>query len=230
VSTGPATITIPDDLANLSPDKAQAKLTSAGFTQITRAPTASDTVPANDVIGTDPAGGTELAASSPIKLLISTGPAGTPIPDVSGETVAKARKDLVAAGFVVGTVTQQASTDQDSGNVVSTNPTGSAPANSTINIVVSSGPQQVVIPGVKGQSESDATAVLKGKGLNVEVDPETLSSSDPNVGRVISVDPAAGTSVDPQTTVTITVGVAGSTTTTSSGSSGSSGTTTTTGP
>ena len=228
VSTGPATIAIPK-LANLNltPGDAQAKLTTAGFTGIiTPTPTASDTVPINKVIDTDPTGGTDLPATSPIKLLVSTGPAGTPIPDVSGKTVAQARSALVKAGFIVGTVTQQPSSVQDSGNVISTSPTGSAPPNSTVNIVVSSGAQQVTIPGVKGQSETDATAVLKGKGLNVEVDPSTLPAGDPNIGRVISVSPAAGTMVDAQSTVTITVGVAGSTTTTS----GSSGTTTTAGP
>jgi serine/threonine-protein kinase len=174
--------------------------------------------------------GEQVAANSPIELLVSTGPAGVPIPAVAGETIAKAKKDLIAAGFLVGTVTQQASTDQDTGLVISTTPTGSAPANSTINIAVSSGPQQVTIPSVKGQLEADATSALSGKGLNVEVNPQSLSAGDPNVGRVISVNPSAGTQVDPQSTVTITVGVAGSTTTTSSGSSGSSGTTTTTGP
>jgi serine/threonine-protein kinase len=228
VSTGPATIAIPKDLANLSVADAQSKLTAAGFTgTITPTPTASDSVPKDKVIDSDPPMGDQVAATSPIKLLVSTGPAGVPIPAVTGETIAKARRDLVAAGFIVGTVSQQASTDQDTGLVISTNPTGSAPANSTIDIAVSSGPQQVTIPSVKGQLESDATSSLSGKGLNVEVDPSTLSPGDPNIGRVISVDPPAGTQVDPQSKVTITVGVAGSTTTTSSGSSG---TTTTTGP
>jgi beta-lactam-binding protein with PASTA domain len=53
----------------------------------------------------------------------------------------------------------------------------------------------------------------------------TLPPGDPNVGRVISVDPSAGTSLAPNSTVTITVGVAGATTTTSGGS-----TSTTSGP
>jgi serine/threonine-protein kinase len=78
---------------------------------------------------------------------------------------------------------------------------------------VSTGAQQVAVPSVKGQTEAEATATLKGKGLEVEVDPTTLPAGDPNIGRVIDADPKAGTMVDPGSVVTITVGVAGSSTT-----------------
>jgi serine/threonine-protein kinase len=73
----------------------------------------------------------------------------------------------------------------------------------------------VVVPSVQGQSEAAATSAIQAKGLDVNVDPKTVPSGDPNLGRVIDQDPAGGTTVDPSSTVTITVGVAGSSATTS---------------
>ncbi len=77
-----------------------------------------------------------------------------------------------------------------------------------LTLLISAGPQQVAVPSVKGQSEAAATSAIQAKGLDVNVTPKTVSSGDPNVGRVIDQDPAGGTTVDPEPTVTITVGVA----------------------
>ena len=224
VSTGPDKAKIPTGLANLSQTDALAKLTGAGFTNVTPTPTPSNTVATGSVIGTDPAEGTEVAKSSEVKLLVSSGKAGIAIPDVKGRTQAQARTLLKNAGFVVGDVQVQASPDVAKGSAIGTDPTGSAEKGSTLTLLVSDGPQQVKVPAVKGQSEADATTAIKAQGLQVEVQPKSLPAGDPNVGRVTGVDPAAGTLVDPSSTVTITVGVAGgsSTTTTSSASATSS--------
>jgi serine/threonine-protein kinase len=159
---------------------------------------------------------------------VSTGPAGKAIPTVAGLTTSQAKTALTNEGFKVGDTIEQASNDVEEGRVIGTDPTGKAPPGSTVNLIVSSGAQQVAVPAVKGQTEAEATATLRAKGLGVEVDPTTLPAGDPNVGRVIEVDPKAGTMVDPGSTVTITVGVAGSTTTVapSGASAGQSSTTT----
>jgi serine/threonine-protein kinase len=117
---------------------------------------------------------------------------------------------------VVSDVQNQASADVPKGRAVGTTPAGSAPRGASLTLLVSAGPQQVVVPSVKGQSESAATQTIQAKGLQVNVDPKTVSSGDPNIGRVIDQSPSAGTSVDPNSTVTITVGVAGSSSTSTS--------------
>lgn len=228
VSTGPATATIPGDLTGLSAEDAVGRLKTLLFTNVTRKDVNDDTLAAGQVVGTDPAGGTKVALSSPIVVKVSIGPAGQPIPDVAGKTQSQARKLLSDNDFVVGDIKVQASSTVDKGLVIGTDPSGSAPAGSTVNLIVSGGPEQVTVPGVKGQSEADATAVLRSKNLVVEVETKALPASDPNVGRVTAVDPGVGSSVDVGSTVTITVGVATASATTTT--AGGSTTTTTTGP
>jgi serine/threonine-protein kinase len=214
VSTGPAKLTVPQNLEGLSQSDATKLLEAAGFT-VAATQQDSDTVPAGKVIGTNPPAGTQIDPSSTLTLIVSRGPAAVTIPDVKGLTQAGARKVLTDAGFVVGQVQVVASADVPKNRAVGTIPTGSAPQGSPLTLQVSNGPQQVVVPSVKGQSEASATAAIQAKGLDVNVDPRTVSSGDPNLGRVIDQNPAGGTTVDPSSTVTITVGVAGSSATTS---------------
>ena len=229
VSTGPATAVIPADLTGLSPDEALSRLAALKFTDVTRQDVNDETVEVGKVIGTDPPAGSTQPTSTPIILKVSIGPAGDPIPDVAGKSQSQAKKLLADADFVVGDVKLQASSDVDKGLVIGTDPSGSAPQGTVVNLIVSSGPEQVTVPGVKGQSEADATAVLKSKNLEVEVKPKSVPAGDPTVGRVIDVDPEAGSSVDVGSTVTITVGVAAASSTTTSTTAAAS-TTTTTGP
>ena len=102
--------------------------------------------------------------------------------------------------------------------MISTDPGGgtSVAANTLIRIVVSTGPEQVEVPTVVGQSEADATTTIKSAGLSVRVVPQTVPAGDPNAGRVISQDPDGGKMEDKGSAVTITVGVAAAATTTTS--------------
>jgi serine/threonine-protein kinase len=221
ISTGPAKVSVPGNLEGLTETQATNLLKAAGLT-VTSQQQPSDTVAAGNVIGTNPPAGTQVAPNSNVTLLVSSGPATVPIPDVKGQTQAGARRTLERAGFVIGDVQSQPSADVPTGRAVGTTPNGSAPANSTVTLLISAGPQQVVVPSVKGQSEASATAAIQAKGLQVNVTPKSVSSGDPNVGRVISQDPTGGTTVDPNSTVTLTVGVASN--------SSTSTTSTTTGP
>jgi serine/threonine-protein kinase len=104
------------------------------------------------------------------------------------------------------------------GQVISTDPAAgsSVEKGSTVTIIVSTGVEQVTVPGVVGQTENNATSTLQSRGLDVRVETTTLGAGDPNVGRVTAQDPASGARAAKGSTVTITVGVAAPTTTTSS--------------
>lgn len=229
VSTGPAAAQIPEEIVGMAADAVMTRLkTELKFTNVTRRDVSDDSVPPGNVVGTDPPAGTVQPLTTPIVVNVSTGPAGQPIPDVANKTQAQAKKLLSDNNFVVGDVKVQPSATVDKGLVIGTDPSGSALPGTVINLLVSGGPEQVTIPGVKGQTEADAKAVLTSKNLNVEIDQKALSPGDPNVGRVVSMSPSAGSSVDVGSTVTITIGYASSPTTTSTTMAG--GTTTTTGP
>jgi serine/threonine-protein kinase len=154
--------------------------------------------------------------------VVSAGPAPIIVPDVSGKSQVDATQVLANAGFRVAATTES-SASVPAGNVIRTQPAAGSEAakDSTITIVISSGPKQVTVPDVVGQSESSATSTLEGEGLKVSV---VTVTSPGSAGRVISQTPAGGTKANAGSTVTITVGAAVTTT------SSSTTTTSTTGP
>ncbi len=86
-----------------------------------------------------------------------------------------------------------------SGKVIGTDPAAgqSAPRGSQVTIHVSKGPEMVTVPSLVGQTLDAATQRLQSQGFQVDT-----QSYLP--GRVVRAqDPAAGTSVDKGTKVTL---------------------------
>ncbi len=143
----------------------------------------------------------------------------TAVPDVSGLGQTTACNRLGQAGFQCGTITTQPSQTVLKNDVISTNPPAGAqePANANVNLVVSSGPLNVLVPDVVTNTQSTAVTTLQGAGLNPVV--ICQSTQDPTQdGIVQSQSPNGGVQVNAGTTVNITVtnlnGCSGSTTST----------------
>ena len=81
-------------------------------------------------------------------------------------------------------------------------------------ITVSTGVEQVSVPNVVGQTETNATNTLRSRGFEVEMSIKALTPGDANIGRVVSQDPTSGKSADKGSTVTLVVGQATATSTT----------------
>jgi serine/threonine-protein kinase len=192
----------------------------------------SETIQAGRAIGTNPPEGTTLKSNDTVELQVSSGPPAVAIPAVKGLTESAARAALEKAGFTVQETVETPSADVRKGRVVGTDPSGQAPKGSALSLQISSGPAPVAVPQVEGQSEADATAAVKAANLGVRIRTTQLDPNDPNVGRVVRQDPAAQTEVDPQSTVTLTIGVAShrATTTVAPTTTVDSATTTTAGP
>lgn len=129
------------------------------------------------------------------------------VPNVAGLTQTAAGAELATAGLTVGTVSLSPSALVPAGEVMSQEPQpGTAvAAGSPVNLVVSSGPAPVTVPYLVGKSESTAMQQLTGLGLGHAV-VRAFSSTVPD-GRVISQEPAAGTSmVSGAVTLTVSVG------------------------
>jgi serine/threonine-protein kinase len=103
VSDGPQPRTVPPIPPGATYDQMAAAL--AGV-QLVAAPgeAFSDTVPAGQVISTDPAPGTQAPRDSTVTVVVSKGPELIPIPNVVDMTVADATSQLEAAGFIVSGV------------------------------------------------------------------------------------------------------------------------------
>ncbi|HXY92608.1 MAG TPA: PASTA domain-containing protein [Acidimicrobiia bacterium] len=196
VSRGPPPVQIPD-VRSLAPDDAQAQLERAGFVVQRQTPN-DETVPYGDVIGTDPAIGQNVPRDSAVTLLVSNGPAPRTVPDVSGMSYDQAAQTLQAKGFSV-TRTDDYSDTVPAGQATGTNPPGGSlvARGSSVQVVVSKGPQLVTVPDLTGSTLEAAQQQLVGLGLTVDT-----------VGylpgrKVLGSTPAAGTQVKKGTQVTL---------------------------
>jgi serine/threonine-protein kinase len=101
-------------------------------------------------------------------------------------------------------VDRESSTSVAEGTVIRTDPGAGRPAerDSAVTVFVSSGPEQVTVPSVVGETQEDAVARLREDGLSPIV--RERSSSEP-VDTVIEQTPEAGQEVDEGSSVTIFV-------------------------
>jgi len=136
------------------------------------------------------------------------------VPNVIGKDQVEATQILNDAGLKVQK-TNQASSSVPAGSVVGTDPAAGAqaPRGSTVTMFVSTGPDQVNVPNVIGDTQADATSTLTDAAFDVRV--VQVPSSASNMGKVITQAPNAGTTVNKGTQVTITVGTGPGTTSTS---------------
>jgi serine/threonine-protein kinase len=196
VSRGPPPVPVPD-VAGKTPDEATAALQTAGFLVAQQTPY-DETVPAGQVIGSDPKAGTSAPRDSTVNVLVSNGPAPVPVPDVSKKTYDQAAVTLSNLGFTVArSDVFDATIPKD--QVVGTDPAAgtAAPKGSQVTIAVSKGPELVAVPNLVGKTLEAATAQLQGLGFVVDT-----QSYLP--GRVVrATDPAAGTQVAKGSKVTL---------------------------
>jgi serine/threonine protein kinase/beta-lactam-binding protein with PASTA domain len=162
--------------------------------------------PVGIVASLDPRAGTIVDEGSTVIVRVSKGAQLVAVPDVLQQDEASARSELEAAGFQVQVV-QAPSSDTPEGLVSAQNPDPGVEAarGSTVQITISTGPEQVRVPAVEGLSEQDATDALEEEGFAVES--ECFVVTDPGqVGFVQDTDPEANALVESGSTVTIKVG------------------------
>jgi eukaryotic-like serine/threonine-protein kinase len=224
VSAGKGQVAVPDVTGDAQED-AQQELADAGFDTFVRNE-ASDSVAAGSVVRTDPAAGTAATRGSRIEIFVSSGVEMVAVPDVNGKTAVSAASDLTRAGFTPVEVTEP-SDEVAEGTVIRTEPGAGTQAarGSEVQLVISSGEADVVVPDVEGERENVAKARLEAAGFVVEIE---RIFDPPNAGEVIVQTPAGGSRAPKGSAVKITVGALASTTTTSGGNGGGGGTTTTT--
>jgi beta-lactam-binding protein with PASTA domain len=203
VSTGKKAVRVPG-VVGMQVTDAVATLTRAGLNY--KSVGVSSDKPAGTVTAQDPAAGTSLVEGATVRLNYSTGPKPIAVPPVVGLDYSTALQQLQAAGFAVGRTAVES--DLPAGIVVSQVPTGSSTAakGSTVNVSVSNGPQTTPLPDVSGQTQASAKATLTAAGFKVTVTPEDTDVETFD-GVVISQDPPGNTQQDPNTIVTLFVGV-----------------------
>ena len=165
----------------------------------------SETVAANTVLATDPVAGDGIKENSAVSATVSKGPERYTIPDVNGKSTASATASLSALPVTVGTQTQVFDNTAPIGTVAGTDPPAgtSVKRDAVINLLISKGPEPVAVPEVVGKKLVGATTALAAVGLEPTVTREY--SEIIAKGRVLSVTPTAGTTVNSGTGVQLLV-------------------------
>ena len=193
--------------------EAQQILVDQGFV-VRQIPVSSTTVPKGDVVEQSPQAGEQRAKGTTVTLSVSSGPAAVNVPSLVGLQVDAASAAIVDKGLVVGKVVEAFDPTRPIGEVISSDPPGGQPVQpgTTVNLVVSKGPQTASVPDERTKDVASAKADLIAKGFKVAITP--VATSDPNLdGTVQDQDPQGNTDYPLGKVVTLFVYQLGGTTT-----------------
>ncbi|WP_423734790.1 Stk1 family PASTA domain-containing Ser/Thr kinase [Bifidobacterium felsineum] len=195
-------VTVPACTATTSKDGLEAKLKALGLEMVEKQDTDS-TEAAGTCTKITPEAGSKVAKGSKVTVWFSAGPQSVSVPDVKNMSQEEARTELESAGFKVSsTVKTEDSADIEKDKVTRTDPAAGAPTakGSTITIYVSSG--MTTMPNLVGQTK-DAVISQYSSQFNFVV--ETEASDTVEAGSISRTNPAAGTSIEQGSTITIWV-------------------------
>jgi eukaryotic-like serine/threonine-protein kinase len=206
VSTGPEQREVPD-VSSLSYADAVAKLKAAGFNKFKQANSPSTPELLGKVIGTNPPANQTSAITNVITLVVGSGPETKDVPDVGGQTVDVAQKNLNVYGF---TKFSQSGVDspKPAGEVIGTNPPKgqTVPVDSVIELQVSKG-NQIVMPDVTGMFWTDAEPRLRALGWAGVLDKgPDVDAGGSQHNKIVYQNPPAGTGVNKDGIITLKFG------------------------
>lgn len=195
VSSGAVPVAVPGVVGQSANDAARF-LQDRGFATELRVETGS-TAPAGQVLRQEPAPGSEVAPGSTVVLHVAEGIQPVEVPDVKGMTLLQATQVLAQAGLAVTDEPLMEPSDEvEEGLVIGTEP---APPvlllpDTSITIVVSTGPENAVVPSLIGLSPDTAAERLAELELVlVQPVPECDFPNDTEelVGRIMGQVPPA---------------------------------------
>jgi serine/threonine-protein kinase len=205
VSSGPVQVAVPNVVGQPQP-AATTALQDAGFV-VNAVAAASNTVPAGDVISTNPTAGTQRAKGSAVQLVVSSGKAQVQIPSLVGQTPSSAGQTLGQLGLKVGNQVNESSSTVPFGQVTRTDPPAGTNVviGTAVTVFVSTGVPQVTVPDLTNDTKSTASAALQAVGLTPNF--TTQATNDPTQnGKVISQDPPPNSTVNKGSTVNVVLG------------------------
>lgn len=173
-----------------------------------------DTVEAGKVISADVQTGAIVSGGTKVILTVcGTGDIknGIPVPSVEGFLEADATATLKKSGFEVNKLSGYSDT-VEKGKVMGQSPAGqsTAEAGTTINIVISQGPNtdnKVLMPDVIGLDPLDAIAILTESGLLVGEQRDMNDANTDLIGKVCYASYSVGAPVEPGTTIDIGISI-----------------------
>ncbi len=195
------------DVVGQSADQATATLTQAGFTNIVTEESFNEKVEAGKVVSQDPRGGTKQKKDTKITLGISKGTQEITVPDLTGKTADQAKKELTANGLKYSAGTAEYSDKVEKDHIVRQDvaPGTQVAKGTTITYYLSLGSEGIEVPNVVGMMRGDAVATLNNLGLLVDTNNYTYQASDKPEGTVLAQTPAAGSKLQENGMVALTL-------------------------
>jgi len=201
--SGSSGLTVMPSLAGEDVATATSTLTSGGLSglNITSQQVNSPTVTSGLIVKTTPANGASISSSTHVVLYVSKGPAIPPVnvPSVTNVSLATAISALTAKHL-----SPSVSNDLTSCNVTPApnvvlcqSPTAGTPVkpNTTVTLFVLGSSGKFGVPSVAGDTTIQASNVLGGQSLTVNIINTTKCSNTVTRGLVVGTLPAAGTQV-----------------------------------
>ncbi len=129
------------------------------------------------------------------------------VPTFSATTTEERAKAQLAELGLQASIKQDTDSREPAGTFTKQAPAGgrSVEKGSTVTVWFSAGPKSVPIPDVTGKSQADARAVLEAAGFEVNSSVQTEDSATIERDHVTRTDPAAGTSAEQGSTVSLWV-------------------------
>ena len=164
----------------------------------------SDKVDADRVISVVPGKGTIITKGETVTVHVSSGTKTIAVPDVSTMSIEDAQKALTDAGFTPGEVDKQDSPSILKDIVMKSDPAAGKQEHKgdVIDLIVSSG--TVYLPDVTGQSLDDATTLLTGDDLDLDVQPQPDYNCQAENPSTVSNQSEPPGEVDQHSTITLT--------------------------
>jgi beta-lactam-binding protein with PASTA domain len=145
--------------------------------------------PRGIVVGQAPKAGKSVPQGTAVALVISTGPPGVAMPDVTGLAAADAVRALQARGLQP--TLQQVASSQPPGTVIAQKPDAGkrAKRGTAVTLQVAKGQTAIAVPDVTGQPQQQAISSLEQAGLKATIAQVPSSQAK---GTVVAQSPSAG--------------------------------------
>ncbi|MGO1509925.1 MAG: Stk1 family PASTA domain-containing Ser/Thr kinase [Actinomycetaceae bacterium] len=191
-------------LDGLDEQEVSAALDEEGLTPNFLDPESSDEVEEGLFVRSEPAPGTPVETGSAVDVVLSAGPSEVTVPDLEGldrtEIIAALEEIDLEAKFVE----PESSDTVEVGLFVSSSPAPgeTAEPGSTVEVTLSDGVGEAIVPDVAGRSQEEARSLLEEAGLEAG-NIRTVDEPGAGADQALRTDPASGREVPRGTEVTI---------------------------
>lgn len=207
-ATAKKDVQIPE-LVGMEQIQAEAKVKELKLEMVVGGEKYDKDVPAGSIISQDPAymPNYTIKEKSTITVIISKGRNVVTVPKVVGLTKEEAVEELEALGLLVN-VTEDYDKKVEAGIVIEQDVKQDTEidAGETVTIKVSKGIEKVTVPDLLGKTEEEAKKLIKDNGLKLKTT-ATAEDTTKDDGVVIKQSLDAGTEVEKDSSITITVNV-----------------------